>query len=82
MSTTRLDRLAAGRSGRVVHVAFHDPLLMARLAHFGLVPGARVEVEQAWPATVVRVGETTIALEPAVAAYIHVEPGLDAGPRP
>ena len=73
MSVTRLDHLGAGRSGRVVHVAFHDPLLMARLAHFGLVPGARVEVEQAWPAAVVRLGETTLALDEttAVAIYVH-----------
>ena len=72
MSTTRLDHLAAGRSGRVVHLALSDPLLAARLAHFGLVPGAVVEVEQVWPAAVVRLGETTLALDDAIAATIYV----------
>lgn len=72
MRRTRLHDFGAGRCGRVVEVALSDPMLTARLAHFGLVPGALVEVEQAWPAAVVRLGETTLALDDAIAAAIYV----------
>jgi Fe2+ transport system protein FeoA len=43
-----------------------------KLSHLGLVAGAAVAVQQSRPATVVRVGETTVALQRAVAAAVHV----------
>jgi Fe2+ transport system protein FeoA len=43
------------------------------LAVFGLVPGAEVEVVQQRPAPVVRVGETELALDAAIAREIMVE---------
>jgi Fe2+ transport system protein FeoA len=75
MSAIRLDQLLPGRPGRVVEVSLADPLLVARLAHFGLVPGALLEVERAWPAAILHLGETTLALDSAIAAGILVCPG-------
>ena len=44
-----------------------------RLLAYGLVPGVRVRVLQKSPAVVLRVGETELALEEALAASIEVE---------
>lgn len=45
-----------------------------RLAVFGLVPGAEITVLQQHPSCVLRVGETDLALDPAIAREIVVEP--------
>jgi DtxR family Mn-dependent transcriptional regulator len=42
------------------------------LAVYGLVPGSRVVLQQKRPAYVVRVGETELALEAAIACEILV----------
>ena len=67
-----LTRLRAGQSGRVVRVAPGDPQLMVKLSGLGLLPGAIVELQQKLPAAVVRVGETTVALDAEIAAEILV----------
>ena len=67
-----LTRLRAGQSGRVVHVAPGEPQLMVKLSSLGLLPGAIVELQQKFPAAVVRVGETTVALDGAIASEIFV----------
>lgn len=67
-----LTRLRAGQSGRVVHVAPGEPQLMVKLSSLGVLPGAIVELQQRLPAAVVRVGETTIALDGDIAAEIFV----------
>jgi DtxR family Mn-dependent transcriptional regulator len=43
------------------------------LAVFGVVPGAEITVVQQRPALVLRVGETELALDPAIAKEIMVE---------
>ena len=67
-----LTRLRAGQSGRVVHVAPGDPQLMVKLSSLGVLPGAIIELQQKVPAAVVRVGETTIALDGEIADEIFV----------
>lgn len=67
-----LTRLRAGQSGRVVHVAPGEPQLMVKLSSLGVLPGAIIELQQKVPAAVVRVGETTIALDGDIAAEIFV----------
>ena len=67
-----LTRLRPGQSGRVVHVAPGDPHLMVKLSSLGVLPGAIVELQQKVPAAVVRVGETTVALDGEIAAEILV----------
>ena len=44
----------------------------AKLAAFGLLPGAEVRVLQTWPATIVAVGHTVVALDRMMAAAVLV----------
>lgn len=73
-----LDRLDVGQSARVAFVVPREPGLMVRLAHLGVVPGALIHLQQRFPAAVLRVGETTIAVEPRVAGDIYVR-SVDEG---
>jgi DtxR family transcriptional regulator, Mn-dependent transcriptional regulator len=68
-----LSVLPPGQDGRVVHLVPRDHQRLMRLSALGLVPGAQVHLQQKRPAVVVRVGETTLALEPDVAAEIYVK---------
>jgi DtxR family Mn-dependent transcriptional regulator len=68
-----LDRLPVGQSARIVYIAPREPARLVRLSHLGVVPGATVYLQQLSPAAVLRVGETTLAVEPEVAAEIYVK---------
>jgi Fe2+ transport system protein FeoA len=46
--------------------------MLMKLSQLGLVPGAEVRIQQSRPAAIVRIGETTIALQRAVARLVHV----------
>lgn len=67
-----LDHLRPGESARVLKVSAVDTPMLMKLSHMGLVPGAEIRVQQHRPAAVVRVGETTVALQTAVARTVHV----------
>lgn len=67
-----LDRLAPGDAGHIVFIVPREPGRLVRLAGLGVVPGATVHFQQRSPAAVLRVGETTVALEPAIAGEIYV----------
>lgn len=69
-----LTTLRAGGSGRVRHIASDPPGLLVKLSSLGIVPGAVVSLQQRFPAAVVRIGETTVALDTEIAARILVEP--------
>lgn len=69
-----LDRLPIGRSGRIVYIAPRRPEQLVKLSSLGLVPGAVVRLQQTRPAAVVKVGETTLALDVSIAAGIYVKP--------
>jgi Fe2+ transport system protein FeoA len=68
-----LDWLPAGKAGRIVSIVPREPGQLARLASFGIVPGTIGHLQQCRPAVVVRTGETTLALDPAIAAGISVK---------
>ncbi len=67
-------QLTPGEAGRVtfVHSRFGERL--EQLASLGLVPGTSVRLKQLRPATVLEIGETTIALARDVAADVFVKP--------
>ena len=67
-----LDTLEVGQGAVVDSVGFDDPLLAVRLAHLGLVPGAKVRLRQRRPAAVVQLGETTLALQRSIARRVAV----------
>ena len=68
----RLDHLRPGEVARVLKVSAADTPMLMKLSQLGLVPGAEVRVQQSRPAAVGRVGETTVALQRAVARAVHV----------
>jgi Fe2+ transport system protein FeoA len=68
-----LTSLAAGQSGRVRHIVSDPPELLVKLSSLGLVPGAVVQLQQRNPAAIVRIGETTVALDSEIADGILVD---------
>lgn len=68
-----LDRLPVGQDGRIVYIAPRDPARLVRLANLGVVPGATIRLQQRSPAAVIRVGETTLAVDAEVAGEIYVK---------
>jgi Fe2+ transport system protein FeoA len=66
-----LDHLRRGESARVLKVSAADIPMLMKLSQLGLVPGAEIRMEQSRPAAIVRVGETTVALQRAVARVVH-----------
>lgn len=67
-----LARIAPDAEVEFLYAVLYDRAGQGRLAALGLVPGARLRVQQVSPAVVVRVGHTTVALETSVAERIHV----------
>ena len=67
-----LDGLRPGESARVLKVSAADIPMLMKLSQLGLVPGREVRMQQSRPAAVVRVGETTVALQRAVARHVHI----------
>ncbi len=61
-----------GTRGVIRQINTDDPVRLQRLAALGVVPGASIYVCQHWPAVVVEVGETTLALDSEVADCILV----------
>jgi DtxR family Mn-dependent transcriptional regulator len=68
-----LDRLPVGQEARVVYIAPREPARLVRLSNLGVVPGAILHLQQRSPAAVLRIGETTLAVEPEVAGEIYVK---------
>lgn len=68
-----LDRLPAGTDGRIVYIVPRERERLARLTNMGIVPGARIRVQQKVPAFVLVVGETTLAVDPEIAGEIYVK---------
>ena len=74
-SGTPLHRLTPGRSGIILSLGGNEPEVRKHLATLGLVPQARVEVEEIAPfggPILVRVGSARYALGRNVASRIRV----------
>lgn len=69
-----LPDLPSGTVGTIARIEASEPARLVRLSNLGLMPGARVRLVQKLPEVVVEVGETTVALDAAVARHILVEP--------
>ncbi len=68
-----LARLAVGSRARIVYIVPRDGDRLSRLSGLGVVPGATVRLQQKAPAAVLRLGETTLALDPEIAGEIYVK---------
>ena len=71
---TGLAALPIGARGRIVFVAPKWADRMDRLACLGVLPGSEVRLTQRSPSIVIEAGETTLALDPEIAAEIYVKP--------
>jgi DtxR family Mn-dependent transcriptional regulator len=67
-----LSRVPPGSEVQVVYMVSRDPRRLVRLGGLGLVPGARLRLQQETPAVVVAIGETTVALDPEIADEVYV----------
>jgi DtxR family Mn-dependent transcriptional regulator len=65
--------LDPGEAGRIVFLLPGSPSRMSRLGNLGLLPGSRVRLVQKAPSYVIEIGETTLALEEAIAGEIFVK---------
>lgn len=70
---TGLASLPLGAKGKIVFVAPRWADRMDRLASLGVVPGTEIRLTQRSPSVVIEAGETTLALDPEVAAEIFVK---------
>ena len=68
-----LSRLPVAAIARIVHVVPREPSRLVRLSGLGIVPGATIRLRQKSPAIILAVGETTVALDPEIAAEIYVK---------
>jgi Fe2+ transport system protein FeoA len=71
-ATRSLSALRPGQSATIVRVDAADPARVVRLSSLGVMPGATVTFVQRHPAVVLRVAETSIALDADVAEDILV----------
>jgi DtxR family Mn-dependent transcriptional regulator len=68
-----LGDLAVGEEGRVVFISPRAPERLTKLSNLGVVPGAVIRLQQRKPAAVLRIGETTLALDSEAAGEIYVK---------
>ncbi|KPJ94764.1 MAG: hypothetical protein AMS18_03125 [Gemmatimonas sp. SG8_17] len=68
-----LKELKRGEQARVICLGGDNGSRHNTLAVFGLVPEAEITLVQQLPSCVVRVGETELAVDPAIAREILVE---------
>ncbi len=73
-SEIRLARMRRGESGRIVALESGDPRLLQKLLAMAVLPGQEVRVDLSFPAFVLRVGNTRVAVDREIAERIAVEP--------
>jgi DtxR family transcriptional regulator, Mn-dependent transcriptional regulator len=68
-----LSKLKAGEAGKVMYVLTHKHPQLHKLMSLGIVPGVRILIHQTFPAVVIKVEETQVALEHDIAKEIYVK---------
>lgn len=67
-----LNRLKSGETARIVYVSTKHHSRLDRLTDLGITPGEVVKVHQTYPAFVLKVGETDLAIDPEVLDDVYV----------
>jgi Fe2+ transport system protein FeoA len=75
--TLPLTALRAGEAGYVRELRLHDHTVAQKLLALGVVPGAHVKVVQRFPAYVLQIGFTQIAIDHHLAKAVRVEPDTE-----
>ena len=70
-----LNRLKAGQKGTVVYISTKHHARLDRLTDLGFTPGEEVRIHQTFPAFVVKVRETDIAMDTDVLKDVYVRRG-------
>ena len=68
-----LGMLPVGARGRIVYIVPRDPDRLVRLSNLGIIAGETIQLAQKTPAAILRVGETTLAVDPQIADEIYVK---------
>jgi DtxR family Mn-dependent transcriptional regulator len=71
MAVKSLDALEVGDEIRISFIRKSDPILIGKLVSFGVAPGKRIKIRQKFPAYVIQIENTQIALEQDIAADIY-----------
>lgn len=71
---TPLDELPVGGHAKIVFIAPRYHTRIDKLGALGLVPGKSFRLHQKKPTYVLEIGETTLALDDAIAREIYVKP--------
>ena len=66
-----LDTLEVGDEIRISFIRKGDPVLIGKLVSFGVSPGKKIKIRQKFPAYVIQIENTQIALEQDIAAGIY-----------
>jgi DtxR family Mn-dependent transcriptional regulator len=72
-----LFELEPGRRGRIMFITPGAQKRLERLMSLGIMPGARVRLLQKNPSVVMKVDETTVALEAEIAKEIYIKPDVE-----
>lgn len=73
-----LTALRVGEAGLVHEIRLDDQSVAQKLMAFGIIPGARVQVVQRFPAYVLQIGFTQIALDRRIAHAVRVTPDTES----
>lgn len=65
-------QLSVGEGARIAYFSVTEHARLLKLSSLGFAPGGRIRLLQRWPACVVQIEETEIALEESVARCIYV----------
>jgi DtxR family Mn-dependent transcriptional regulator len=66
-------KLTVGHSARIVHIIPKNPGRLDRLSSLGIMPGVTIKLQQKLPSPVIIIGETTLAIDTAIADEIYVK---------
>lgn len=66
-----LDTLEMGDEIRISFIRKGDPILIGKLVSFGVSPGKKIKIRQKYPAYIIQIENTQIALEKDIAADIY-----------
>ncbi|GIV19123.1 MAG: hypothetical protein KatS3mg023_0874 [Armatimonadota bacterium] len=75
--TLPLTALRVGEAAYVSELRLHDHTVAQKLIALGVIPGTRVKVVQRFPAYVLQVGFTQIAIDHHLATAVRVEPDTE-----
>jgi DtxR family Mn-dependent transcriptional regulator len=68
-----LKALEVGTRGRIVYIVPSEDTRLERLASLGILPGSVVKLKQKKPSFVLKIDETTLAIDSAIAEGIYVK---------